>query len=144
MELSQFKTVEQLAAAIKSLDMVTSVPWTDYSGTTTIDGWSSTTAKVVLYKKIGKLVFCQFAIQGTSDDTIAFFSLPWNADNISGHGQSFQVLVYGIDDGTSLTAPARLDIDPGSNVFDVYKDLAASAWTNNGTKGIRGEFWYET
>ena len=53
MNLTQFKTVEQLAAAIKTLDMVTSVPWTDYSATSTIVGWTSYTTKEIWYKKIG-------------------------------------------------------------------------------------------
>jgi hypothetical protein len=35
MNLSDFKTLEQLASAIKSLNMVTVVNWTDYSATST-------------------------------------------------------------------------------------------------------------
>ncbi|MHC4196086.1 MAG: hypothetical protein ACYSQZ_09160 [Planctomycetota bacterium] len=37
MNLDEFKTLEQLAAAIKSLDIVTAVSWKDYSATSTIE-----------------------------------------------------------------------------------------------------------
>ena len=66
MDLKQVKTVEQLAALMKTLDMVTSVAWTDYSATSTIVGWSSYTTKSIFYKKIGKLVFVQFVISGVA------------------------------------------------------------------------------
>ena len=143
MELSQFKTAEQLAAAIKSLDMVTSVPWTDYGNDSTIVGWSSLTTKTILYKKIfGKLVFVQFALQGTSSLNTASFTMPYNVDGL-GSGQSFQVCVFGLDAGTPQTLPARLDIPSAGKIFNMYKTLALATWTTSGIKGVRGEFFYQ-
>lgn len=116
--------------------------WTDYSASSTVSGWSSTTVKTILYKKVGDLVFCQFAIQGTSNSTSASFTLADSTD-MKGSGQSIQVCVYGIDNGSPLTPPARLDIPATGSTFNVYKDLSAATWTASGTKGIRGEFFYE-
>ena len=143
MNLSEFTTIEQLAAALKSLDMVTAVPWTNYGGTSTVVGWSSFTTKTILYKKNVKTVFVQFAIQGTSDATTVSFTLPYDVD-VLGSGQVFQCLVYGIDNGTPQTLPARLDIPSSGKIFNVYKTLGAAAWTGSSTKGVRGEFHYES
>ena len=137
MELTQFKTVEQLAAAIKTLDMVTAVPWTDYSGTSTIVGWSSSTDKI-FYKKIGKLVFVWFSITGTSDDTVATFTVPFTAQ--SDIGTFFYCRSRNNNtwkDGGYGSLPA------GGTVVSLHYDGAASAWTNSATKTIQGSFVYE-
>jgi len=118
------------------------VPWTDYGGSSTVVGWSSFTTKTILYKKSDNTVFVQFALQGPSSLTTASFTLPDSTDAL-GSGQSFQVLVYGIDNGSPQTLPARLDIPASGNVFNVYKTLAVAGWSPTGTKGVRGEFQYE-
>jgi hypothetical protein len=140
MELSQFKTVEQLAAAIKTLDMVTAVPWTDYAGTSTVDGWSAYTTKIINYKKIvGKLVFVQFAIVGTSDEDFVTFTLPYTSANTgtitTGSG-------FGVNNGSALTTPIRINLNPNTDTVQCYKDMAAAVWTASGNKQVRGQFWY--
>ena len=138
MELSQFKTVEQLAAAIKSLDMVTSVPWTDYSGISTIVGWSSATTGELSYKKIGKLVFVVFHLAGTSDDTATSFTVPFsnNAD------MRVNVIVRGLDDG-SYNANTLCELPVSSNIVSFYTDLSGATWTASGSKTVIGQFFYE-
>ena len=136
MELSQFKTVEQLAAAIKSLDMVTSVAWTDYSGTSTIVGWTSYTVKEIWYKKIGKLVFVQFDIEGTSDDTVATFTLPFNKQTDVNEIVTIRV----VDDGTAYIGFLSIS----AAIVTCYSDIAAGAWINSGNKYVYGQFWYQT
>jgi hypothetical protein len=57
------------------------VTWTDYSGSSTIVGWTTPTAKI-RYKKIGKLVWVQYQITGTSNAGTTSFTLPF-ANNAS-------------------------------------------------------------
>ena len=137
MELSQVKTVEKLAAMIKSLDMVTSVPWTDYSGTSTITGWTSYTAEVIKYKKIGKLVFVMFLIGGESDTNNANFTLPFVGEiDIAG-------ACWGRDDG-GTRAPTLFYIDASGPDVDIYWGGSLTGFTNSGTKETYGQFWYES
>ena len=137
MDLSQFKTVEQLAAAIKTMDMVTSVAWTDYSGTSTIVGWASYTVKQIFYKKIGKLVFVQYYLAGTSDDTVSTFTVPY-----AGTATMF---VYAnslaTDNGTN--ADTAYILLPSTSTVAGYPDKDGGAWTNTGDKKLWGQFWYE-
>ena len=136
MELLQFKTVEQLAAAIKSLDMVTAIPWTDYSGTSTITGWTSYTEKVIDYLKIfGKLVFVHFRIAGESDSVATSFTVPFN----EGHTGNPTNTCLTEDDGTR--AIGFISINTG--LATIYPTAATGAWTNTGDKEIYGQFWYE-
>ena len=118
MDLKQFKTVEQLAAAIKTLDMVTSVAWTDYSATSTIVGWTSYTTKEIWYKKIGKIVFVTFHIAGTSDDTVANFTVPFsnNAD------VRVNVVIRGLDDG-SYNASTLCELPVSASQVNIYLSL---------------------
>ena len=139
MDLSQFKTVEQLAAAIKSLDMVTSVPWTEYSATSTIVGWTSYTIRYIRYKKIGKLVFVSFYITGTSDDVTTTFTLKYaNTTN----PPTFAVCRSSDNGGIYVTG--GLTIPVSSNMVTVYSTIAGGAWTASGGKSIWGQFWYES
>ena len=135
MDLKQFKTVEQLAAAIKSLDMVTSVPWTEYTDST-VTGWASFTNKEIYYKKIGKLVFVLFRLNGTSDETFANFTLPY-AGTIDINGTC-----WGQDDGGTRAATIFF-VDVSIPDVDLYWGGSATGFTASGTKAANGQFWYE-
>ena len=137
MNLPQFKTVEQLAAAIKTLDMVTSVPLTDYSGTSTIIGWTSYTEKIIEYQKIfGKLMFVNFRISGESDDTVATFTVPF------GEGQTGSPLFFcrSVDDGGAGVASHGQFT--AASIVTLYSAPSGAAWTNSGTKAVHGQFFY--
>jgi hypothetical protein len=121
---------------------VYTVPWTQYTGTTVV-GFSSPTVIVVLYKKVGKTVFVQFALQGNSNTSTLSFTLPFNTD-VLGTNQTFQCLVYGINNGSPQTLPARLDIPTSGKKFNIYKNLAAAGWSTSGIKGARGVFSYQS
>jgi hypothetical protein len=137
MELSQFKTVEQLAAAIKTLDMVTAVPWTDYGGTSTINGWTSFTTNQILYKKIGKLVFVNFFIEGVSDDTVVNFTVPYTTIGTC----NVSLIIRRMDDST--TAVGLMTLSGSNNVVNCYPAVTGGTWTNSGNKKVYGQFWYE-
>lgn len=121
---------------------VYTVGWTDYSATSTIVGWSSYITKKIYYKKIGKLCFINFAIRGTSDSTAASFTLPYTSSNDEA-GTGFMAAVQIKDNGTDLTTPGRVRVQPNEDVLYGYKDMVSGAWTNSGEKMIRGQFWYE-
>src|SRR5205814_10418940 len=57
------------------------VAWMDYSATSTIVVWTSFTSKLIFYKKIGKDVFVQFELTGTSNATTSTFTLPFTMAN---------------------------------------------------------------
>ena len=143
MDLKQFKTVEQLAAAIKTLDMVTSVAWTDYSGTSTIVGWASYTTKVIEYKKIGKLVFVNFTIVGTSggdDGTVATFTLPFTHGHGAGNNPAFKP-AKAKDNGGNLAGAGWGRVITATATF--YTSESEAGWTATGGKVIIGQFFYE-
>jgi hypothetical protein len=161
MELSKVKTVEQLAAMIKSHDMVTSVAWTDYTASSTITGWSSTTTEEVWYKKIGNLMFVQFHISGTttteevwykkignlmfvqfhisgtSDAGDASFTLPYSQQG----NLQLNVVLRVRNNGTLQTGLGILPVS--STTFSCYQNLTGNAFTASGSKLVIGQFWYE-
>lgn len=110
--------------------------WTDYSASTTLVGFSGTTAKVVWYKKMGKAVFVNFKIQGTSNAATFTFTLPDNA--VVGCSLPVRVesnSVYG-------TAPGLLEMSAGSNVVTLYKDFTGAAFAAGNEKYGAGTFFY--
>ena len=137
MDLKQVKTVEQLAAAIKSLDMVTSIAWTPYHDTSTIVGWTSYTIKEIWYKKTGKRVDVQFDIEGVSDTTTATFTLPFTHQGELRLVQTIRV----VDDGTAGIGYFLLPLS--SSLVTCYPAITGGTWTNSGNKYVYGQFWYE-
>ena len=137
MELSKVKTVEQLAALMKTMDMVTAVPWTDYSATSVITGWASYTTKEIKYKKIvGGLVFVKFRIAGESDTTNANFTLPFTGEG------DLESACKGRDD-TGVRAATWFFVDGSVPDVDIAWGGSATGFTNSGTKECNGQFFYE-
>ena len=118
-----------------------SIPWTYYDPSPTIVGWASLSTKHIFYKKIGKTVHVWFAIQGTSNATNAYFYMPFNVRPAS--GQSFQVMIYAVNNGAVQNTMGRLDIPSSGNQFNMYLNMNAGGWVASGLKGMRGHFTYE-
>lgn len=116
------------------------ISWVDYSGTSTITGWSAYTTKLIFYKKIGQTVFVTFQIEGTSNTTTAFFTVPVAEANTV----QTNVCVYGIDNGTVIAngSLARMEVD--ASTITCYKGMAGGPWTNSGTKVVSGQLVYQT
>ena len=116
--------------------------WTDYSGTSTIVGWSSFTKQDLSYVETPiqgglNLMFVLVNLVGTSDSTSTSFTVP--SANASGIGINCYMRVQ--DSGTYQ--PAGLaTIVAASDVVNVYTDSSAAAWTASGTKSVRGGIWY--
>ena len=137
MLLKNFKTVEELAGAIKSLDIVTSVAWKGYHDTSTIVGWSSYTTKEIWYKRIGKLTFVQFDIEGTSDSTSTSFTAPHTHNGDLGLNLPCRIANSG------TYAAGFLGIGVSSSTVNFYPAITGGSWTASGTKRIVGQFWYQ-
>jgi len=113
------------------------VPWTDYSGTSTVVGWASTTNKSIKYKKVGKLLFCQYHIAGTSGSTATTFTLPYLAIDA---GNTYAPCAA-LDNSLVVNTPIAF---AGNPTVQFYKDYNGTAWTASGTKVIAGEIFFET
>lgn len=120
---------------------LSTVAWTDYSATSTVTGWASTTTKQIFYKQVGKLVFVQFYIDGTSDNAVARFTVATAA--AASLTQSASCLGVTMDNGSLLTTPGRVQIAAGASVVNCYKDAAAANFTASGQKIVAGQLVYE-
>ena len=114
----------------------------DYSGISTIIGWSSYTNKVIRYTKIARLVFVYFYISGISNSTTTSFTLPVASLSIPGSYTLFVSGIIGQDNGTTQTNPAKASFGDETSTVDFFKNFVGDAWTASGTKIITGCFWY--
>jgi hypothetical protein len=143
MNLDQFRTLEQLAEAIKSLNMVTVVNWTDYSATSTITGWSSYTTKSIFYARdVKKRVYVQFHIRGTSDTQTVQFTLPYSQQS----DVSLHTAIHVRDNDAWQAGMGYALLGAGGSTVTCYLTGVggASSWTASGNKAVVGQFWYET
>jgi len=118
------------------------VDWTDYSGSTTVGGFSSTTEETVFYMKIGKLVIVTFRITGTSNATTITFTLPFTASNAQANS-SFINSVTVKDNGTFQAIPGRVRIT-NSATATINKDFSGANFTSSGDKDADGLLIYIT
>lgn len=115
--------------------------WTDYSGISTIVGWSSFIGKYIYYKLAFRTVFVQFYIVGTSDSTLATFTLPY-ALRTTGGPPYISALIRARDNsGTTIAGVASMQA--GDNVVTCYSTPALGAWTAANQKIVFGQLFYE-
>ena len=122
---------------------INSVPWTDYSGTSTIVGWQAVglTANI-WYKKIGKLVYVSYAITGTSNAVTASFTLPYTAVNSAAYAPISAMRF--VDNGVASATPGMASLAANQAVVNLWVDWTTLAnWTNANQKNINGQFFYE-
>jgi hypothetical protein len=116
--------------------------WTNYFATSTIVGWAAGIAGTIYYKKIGKTVFVDFALSGTSNSTTTTFTLPYNCV-----AQPF-ISTWGnaVDNNIQLTSPGQIYMAGSGNIVEVCKTSAYShtSWTASNVKQVYGQFFYET
>jgi hypothetical protein len=120
--------------------------FTDWSGSASPVGFSATAFVEVYYKKIGKSVFMQFLIDGTSNASATSFTLPFAA-TLPSSGSPYGTIWTGIC-GISFTSGAwqngllfkitaattvGFDATPQGNGFDPA-----------GQKILQGQFHYQT
>lgn len=113
----------------------------DYGGTSTIVGWSALTAQRILIKKIGKMVFVHFNLDGTSDDTVVTFTLPHTSATTTQtvYGGSLNTTF----DNGAHAASGTCKITSNSSTVTCLTS-AAGAWTGSGSKQVIGFICFET
>jgi hypothetical protein len=126
--------------AVKSYVDAGGSSWVDYSATSTVVGFSGTPTKVIKYLAVGKTVYVQFYITGTSNATGFSFTLPSSAAN---NGLYVKNVLDAVDNGSAVTAPGLISLDPSNNLVTLYSTWASGAWTNSGTKSAKGQFFFE-
>lgn len=141
MDQSVATTVSPTFSGMVSTGDIYNTAWTDYGGTSTVTGWSSTSTKVINYKRVGNLVFVGFYINGTSDSVNTSFTLPITSSNTSIDFGGAMETAY--DNSVNLTVATRVSMDPNGTLVAMYTDMATGVWTASGTKIVRGSFWYE-
>lgn len=109
----------------------------DYSSLATIVGWSSFTTKILKYTKIGKLVFVQYRLIGTSDNTATSFTVPFTTGVIT-----YAPTIF-MDNGGGLSFGSIL-INTSNNIVNCYTGPAGTGWTASGEKRVQGQFFYMT
>ena len=121
------------------------VVWTDYAASSTIVGWSSFTSgrKWIYTHKIGTLVFVSFHLEGTSNDTVVTFTLPYASSNTSFQYIGGAALSLTYDNTLGKTPAGKAVLPPNSSTVTCYSDGYNGAWTASGTKIVTGTFWYE-
>jgi hypothetical protein len=135
------REIEALKRRIAHLETAeTGTAWTDYSSSSTIAGWASYTTKDLYYIRIGKRVFVEFYIEGPFNGAAVTFTLPY-ASKASGTVSAHRTLCRTIDNGTAGVGLLSLPFNSGT--VTIYKDVAGSAWTAAGTRGIYGQFSYQ-
>ena len=119
---------------------VYSTGWTDYSSTTSVSGFSSTVATTVHYKTIGKLLFFQFYINGTSNANNFNFSLPKTA--VDEYFRGFPCPLW---DNGSITTNGNNDFWEIKNSATVHFKINdnSTGFTASGTKLALGLGWYQ-
>lgn len=125
---------------IVETDIYTTVR-TEYGATSTVTGWTSFTNKKIYYKQIGKRIFVDYLITGTSDATTVSFTLPTAAANLTIYFG--QPMTYAVDNGTILTGAGRCILTPNTSTVQCFTDMSSGAWTNSGDKQVWGSFSYE-
>ncbi len=127
----------EVAGTINATGDIYTTAWTSYLSESTIVGFSTPANYYLYYKKVGKMVFFNADIQGTSNSTNFTFTMPYAANG------TFYTLGNGIDNGT---ATVTLGLINNSNVMQCNKgsfDASHNNWTASGGKVIRLTGWYE-
>lgn len=127
----------KLNDVITNVNLLDPTDWVDYSATSTIVGWSSRTITIIKYRILGKQMFVQVRIDGTSNSTSLTFTLPNNSiDTVYAHHRY-------INNGAVGTALQTGRILGGANLFSAWTSTNAGTWTASGTKTIELQFFFE-
>ena len=112
--------------------------WSDYSGSSTITGFASFTIKYIYTKKVGKTVFVNFGLSGTSNASAITFTLPVH----SAQGPTTLAIVSSSTNSTTVAGAVGISGN-STLVTTCYSTVAGGTWTN-GTSSCQGQFTYQS
>ena len=130
------------ASALAVTGDLYTVGLTDYTATSTINGWDAYTTKSIFYRKIGKMVFVYYMLIGTASAAypVANFTLPHLLATNCGIYRNY---VYNIDNTSYTVGYVRMYTGgPEADVY-IYRDVWQSAWNLAVPKASYGCFSYE-
>ncbi len=118
-----------------------SVAWADYGATSIITGWSAFANKEIYTKKIGKLCFTSFYLNGSSNATTISFTTPYLSNSAP---TTIRTFCHATDNAVEQSHGALLVLNTGTSTAAVYLNAALATWSNTGIKIIAGQLFYET
>lgn len=111
---------------------LTNVPmWVDYSGTSIIVGFSSFIVKEYFYSIVGKQMFVNVLLEGTSNSTSLTFTLPRSIASAQAYCINVARSLQGSTGSVGLFYGTG-----GSSLVTCYFDATLGAWSASGTKAI--------
>lgn len=125
-----------VGVSIEGADSLYDSGWIDYSATSTVVGWSSLPTRNIRYRIVGKQMFVQVQLIGTSNSAATSITLPNNAVNIVS-----VISIYAINNG-AFTPNSFASSTNNSNTIGFLQNNTA-AWTASGSKQIWGQFFIE-
>ena len=112
--------------------------WEDYSSTSTVTGWAGGYTADIRYSVVGKIVYVRFYISGTSDGSLANFTLPFTPANSA----YLYAMAYCVDPGGVGTSWGSLTYNSGISKFVIA--VEDGAWAPAGAGKIAaGQFFFE-
>lgn len=114
--------------------------WVDYSGTSTIEGWSAFTTKEIQYRYLNiNTVLVNFVLIGTSNSVDTSFTLPSTCLN-------YIACTAGVtgDNGVLSVNPGSIVCLEDTDTVVLSSDITGSNWAASGTKSIAGQFIYRS
>lgn len=120
-------------------DLTDFIAWTDYSGTSTITGFSAYTSKQLQYVVMGKTMIVLFDIRSTANNgsgNATSFTLPYNSSSWAGD----QVFLCRTQNSTTQATGMGI-ITSGTNTVNFYTSTntgTLNSWTNAATRHIQG------
>jgi hypothetical protein len=126
-----------ISTAGKVAETAIGVAWTDYFATSTIVGWEAGKTGHINIKKIGKTVFVNYYIGGTSNSATTTFTVPYTINIEQYH------ILKSTDNGGAGVAGLGIAGNAGTTIT-LYKTLDSATWTTSGAKSVTGQFWYES
>lgn len=108
----------------------------DYSSTSKVIGWSSTTTKLIKYWAVGKTLFVSFDIEGTSNATTASITIPFGQSGETNTAKFTSI--YAVNNGTVMSAGGAAQINGVSTTINFFTSMGVGVWSNIGTKRVIG------
>lgn len=118
------------------------VAWIDYSGTISYTGFSSTTTNMARWKQIGKTVFVELDMYGTSNAVNFIFGLPTTAATLPVSATISLARI--VNNNNYVSNVCYGTINSGLNSCTLSISDNSNGWTSSNTKGVRCSFFYET
>lgn len=114
--------------------------WIDFSGVSTVVGWTTFTDEHIRYKLSGRKLDIQWDIRGTSNNVASTFTVPYTSVSTGfAGGAGAAVLGITVDNGAFTATPGQVTMGDNSSIVTLTSTMGGAAWTNAGSKQISGE-----